>query len=309
MRADRLKLRHLQTLLAIAECGSLVRAAGKLRVSQPAVTKILAEMEAVIGQPLVERTRHGVLLTTSGKILVRYATSSLRTIQEGLDSIARTQLADAPVIVVGVLPNVGATVLPSAVRRFVSGFPMARLRIRSGSNAVLLRDLRQGNLDLVIGRLGEPCDMQGLTFEQLYAEPLVFVTRPDHPLSLAVNLSPGDLRGIPLVLPDAGTRIRIIADEFLLSSGLGLADPLIETIDTSFGRALILDCGAVWCVPLGVVARDISRGFLIRLDIDTETTYGPVGITQRADQTPSEAMRSLIEEVRVSADAYRANSA
>ncbi|MBX9829392.1 MAG: pca operon transcription factor PcaQ [Xanthobacteraceae bacterium] len=308
MRSDRLKLRHLQTLLAIAEGGSLVRAAGKLGVTQPAVTKILAEMETIIGQQLVERTRQGILLTASGQILLRYATSSMRTIQEGLDSIARMQRADAPVIVVGALPNVGATVLPSAVRRFVTAFPMARLRIQAGSNAFLLASLRQGVLDLVIGRLGEPSDMQCLTFEQLYTESLIFVARPGHPLH-AANPSLTDLRGLPLVLPDAGTRIRAIADEFFLSSGLALADPVIETIDSSFGRALVLKSSAVWCVPLGVVARDIRCGSLVRLNIDTKTTCGPVGITQRADHTSSDAIRILVEEVRVSAAAYRNGTA
>src|ERR1700753_1287009 len=111
MRADRLKMQHLRTFLAIAESGSLVRAAGKLSVTQPAVTKILAELEAEIGQALVERTRRGIVLTTSGHILLSYATRSLRTLQEGLDSVAETQRADAPVIRSGALPNVGATCL------------------------------------------------------------------------------------------------------------------------------------------------------------------------------------------------------
>ncbi len=299
-------MQHLRTFLAIAESGSLVRAAGKLNVTQPAVTKILAELEADIGQPLVERTRQGIVLTASGHILLSYATRSLRTLQEGLDSVAETQLADAPVIRIGALPNVGATVLPAAVRGFVVNFPTARLRISTGSNALLLASLRQGRLDLVIGRLGEPADMQGLAFEQLYTEPLVFVSRPDHPLAVSKQLPIAELGRFQLLLPDAGTRVRAIADEFLLSSGMTVGGQLIETIDTSFGRAFILESDAIWCVPFGVIARDVADGLLARLPIATETMRGPVGVTQRADSQSSVAIQSFVEEIRLSATSYHA---
>jgi LysR family pca operon transcriptional activator len=305
MYADRLKLRHLRTLVAIAERGSLVGAADALSVTQPAITKSLAELEAIIGQPLVERTRKGVQFTPMGHVLLRYAGSSLRTLREGLESIARAQRADSPTIVVGALPNVGATVLPRAVRQFAGDFPLARLRIRSGSNGLLLAAMRQGDLDLVIGRMGHPGDMQGLTFEQLYTEPLVFVVRPGHPLAQAPSLSVADLRGVSLLLPDAGTRIRAIADAFFLSSGLSLADPMLETIDASFGRAYVQASDAVWCVPLGVAQGDLRSGALVRLALDTGETSGPVGVTQRADRIPSEIMQSLTEGLRASAEIYR----
>ncbi len=305
MHADRLKLRHLRTLVAIAERGSLVGAADALSVTQPAITKSLAELEAIIGQPLVERTRRGVLLTPTGQVLLRYAGSSLRTLRDGLESIARAQRADAPVIVVGTLPNVGATVMPRAVRGFAEVFPLARLRIRSGGNGVLLAALRQGDLDMVIGRMGHPDDMQGLTFEQLYTEPFIFVVRPGHPLAGATSPSVADLRGVSLLLPDVGTQIRGVVDAFFLASGLSLADPMLETIDASFGRAYVRDSDAVWCVSLGHVEGDLRSGELVRLLLETRAMASPVGITQRADGVPSEPILGLTEAIRNSAGWYR----
>jgi LysR family pca operon transcriptional activator len=298
---DRLKLRHLNCLVAIAEHGSFVRAADALSITQPAVSKTIAELQNILGQQLVERTRKGIELTSAGRVLVRYAGSSLRTIREGLDSVARTRTTDAPVILIGALPNVASTVLPQALLRFASGMPHARVRVRTGSNAQLIAALRQGELDIVIGRLAEPSDMQGLSFEHLYTEALVFTVRPGHPLAGRQRLARAVLLEHRLVLPDAGTRVREAADRFFLSSGLGLPEDVIETIDVSFGRSYVLQSDAVWCTPLGVAESDLQQAALVRLPIDIRTTMGPVGLTLRADSLPSEALQQVVREIRTSA--------
>jgi LysR family transcriptional regulator, pca operon transcriptional activator len=296
--SDRIKLRHLHSLVAIAEHGSLVRAADALSVTQPAVSKTLAELEDIVGQRLVERTSKGVELTAAGHLLVRYAGSSLRTIREGLDSITRSRTAHGPVVIVGALPNVAATVLPPALLRFAERVPHARLQVRTGSNAQLIAALRQDQLDVVIGRLAEPSDMQGLSFEQLYTEPLVFAVRPGHPLARRPRVVAAALSHHRLVLPDLGTRIREAADRFFLAAGLGLPGDVLETIDVSFGRAYVLQADAIWCAPLGVVENDLRERKLLRLPLDTRMTEGPVGLTLRADKPPSEALQQVMEEVR-----------
>lgn len=82
---------------------------------------------------------------------------------------------------------------------------------------------------------------------------------------------------------------------------MGLASETIETIDVSFGRSYVLRSNAVWCVPLGVVETDLSEGALVRLPVDTRMTEGPVGLTQRVDRLPSDAMSRLVQEIRQTA--------
>ncbi|WP_176400643.1 pca operon transcription factor PcaQ [Pigmentiphaga sp. NML030171] len=301
MSYHRLKLRHLNALLAVTEQGGLVAAAKALKITQPAVSKALAELEDIVGQRLLERTRKGIELTTAGRILVRYTGSGIRTLREGLDSIAQARSADAPILVIGVLPNVAATVLPPAVQRFLHEVPSARVRVRTGSNAYLIGLLRQGELDVVIGRLAEPSDMQGLSFEYLYPEPVVFAVRPGHPLLAAPALRLAMLKPYRMVLPDAGTRLREAVDQFLLASGLGMPDLAIETIDVSFGRSFVLNSDAIWCAPVGVVETDVSCGTLVRLALPTASSAGPVGLSLRADRLPSDALQRLLTEIRLSA--------
>jgi LysR family pca operon transcriptional activator len=291
---DRLKMRHLRTLVAIAEHGSLVRAAKALSISQPAVTKTLAELEDIAGHRLFERSPKGVTLTGAGQILVRHTGSGLRAIHDGLSSLSAEEEGEAPALVIGALPNVGATVLAPALVRFAASAPRARVSVRTGSNAQLIAALKQGVLDMVIGRLAEPSDMQGLSFEHLYTEPLLLVVRPGHALSLRQKIDPALLDGYRLVLPDAGTRAREAADRFFMAVGTGLP---LKVIETSY----VLHSDAVWFVPLGAIENDLLQGSLVRLQIDTSATEGPVGLTLRVDTQSSESIQRVSEEIRQSA--------
>ncbi|MEJ5990894.1 pca operon transcription factor PcaQ [Ramlibacter sp. PS3R-8] len=301
---DRLKIRHLRALVAVAEQGTLVRAADVLSITQPAVSKTLAELEGIVGRQLLERTSKGATLTAAGRVLLRHAGASLRALNEGLDSLATGQEGEAPTLLIGALPNVAATVLPPALLRFAETDPRVRISVRTGSNAQLIAALRQGVLDLLIGRLAEPADMQGLSFEQLYTESLVLVVRPQHPLAGCRNIDPELLRKHRLVLPDAGTRVREAADRFFVSSALGLPVQTIETIDIAFGRSYVLQSDAVWFVPLGAIENDLRQGTFVRLPIDTRITEGPVGLTRRVDRVPSDALDQLMEEIRQSASEW-----
>ena len=166
---ERLKMRHLLTLVAIAEHGSLVGAAKALSISQPAVTKTLAELEVIAGHRLFDRSAKGVCLTGAGRALVRHTGSGLRAIHDGLSSLSANEEGEAPAIVIGTLPNVGASVLAPALVRFARFLPRARVTVRAGSNSQLMAALNQGVLDMVVGRMAEPSEMQGLCFEHLYS--------------------------------------------------------------------------------------------------------------------------------------------
>jgi LysR family pca operon transcriptional activator len=135
----------------------------------------------------------------------------------------------------------------------------------------------------------------------LYSEPLLMVVRPGHGLALLPKINPALLNGYRLVLPDAGTRAREAADRFFMAVGSGLPLRTIETIDLSFGRSYVLHSDAVWFVPLGAIENDLQQGTLVRLNIDTSATEGPVGLTLRVDHPSSESIQRVSDEIRRSA--------
>ncbi|WP_306887635.1 pca operon transcription factor PcaQ [Amorphus orientalis] len=289
----RVKFRHLQCLLQTARLGGVAKAAKSLGVSQPAVSKALAELEEILGVQLMERGRGGVVLTPVGEMFVRYAGASVAALRQGLDGVARSRMEEEIVLTVGVLPSVAGRVVPAAVDRFRRAQPGVTLKVVSGPNLHLLDQLRLGALDLVLGRLGAPDTMMGLSFTHLYSETVSFVVRPGHPLASAPDLS--GITAYPVLVPDQEAAIRGIVERYLLASGIGHIPDRIETVSNDFGRAYTRRSDAVWIISSGVVALDVQEGALVELPFEVSDTSGPVGVTTRADAEVSPAARSFID--------------
>ena len=274
----RIRLRHLQAFVEIVRQGSLKRAAEELFLTQPAISRTLAEFEEIVGSPLLIRGRGGVRLTPEGQFLHGHALSGLAALSTGLAGLAG---GAGDRLRVGVLPSVAARLMPAVAAELLAVAPGVMLEVSDGSHEHLTKALRAGDLEAVIGRLGAPQTMQGLSFTQLYLEEVAVVVRPGHPI-----LADPDLRrvGEHLVLyPTEVAAIRPLVDRLLLSLGQSLPPRRIETVSGAFGRAFTRDSDAVWFISAGVVARDVAEGRLVRLPVATRLTEGPVGVMTRAN--------------------------
>lgn len=285
----RIKFRHVQCFVEIARQRSLKRAADRLFLTQPAISKTLKELEDILGAQLLTRSRAGVSLTREGEVFLHFAEMSVGALQQGIDGVGQVGDTGRQTITVGALPSVAAWLLPVAVREMAEIAPDVVVRIADGPHAFLVDRLRQGALDLVIGRLGAPETMQQLSFTQLYNEHVDFVVRPEHPI-----LSDPRLERIaewPVVYPSPGSAILPLVERFLIAQGLGDLPRKVETVSGAFGRVYVRNSDAIWIISAGVVANELSEGRLVRLPIDTALTRGPVGLMARPDDNPSPAQR------------------
>ena len=306
MRESRVKLRHLQCALAVAEHRGLQSAAKRLSISQPAVSKTIRELEDILGVRLFERGRRGAVPTAEGEQFLRYAGSSVSALRRGLDGIA-AKARGAESLAIGVLPTVAPAIMPGVALGLRRTAPAALLRVTTAANAELLAALKQRQLELVLGRLSDPEQMSGVTFEHLYSDPLVLVVRAAHPvLARGAGITFRDLRGYPAVLATKGTIIRHSAESLLRANGEAVRNDCIETLSISFARNLVLQSDAVWFVPLGAVEPDIASGVLARIPVSTAGTEEPIGLMLRADSEPGVALHALIACVRDQARMRRA---
>ena len=280
---QRIKLRHLRTFVEIARRGALKHTAKELNMTQPAVSKVLKDLEDILGYRLVERNRSGASLTEAGELFLQYAEQSLATLHQGLTSLSAMQTGAAGQLRVGALPSVAARLLPFAARRFREVSPGALLIVEQGSHQTLVSRLRSGELDLVVGRLGAPETMTGLSFTQIYSERVACVVGIDHPLANSARLE--DILDWPVIYPPRNAAIRPLVDRLFLAKGLGVPSDRLESVSHAFGRAMALGpMRAVWLISEGVVAGDILAGVLRLLDIDTSSTSGPVGFMARSEE-------------------------
>lgn len=296
---SRLKIRHLTCFLEVANRRSFGAAAEALAITQPAVSKAIAELEAILGVAVFERSRRGVFLTGYGEAFQRYAGASLTALRQGVNSVSQAQARGGQTLAVGALPTTAARIMPLAVQRAKAAGLGATLRIVTGPNEVLLGQLRQGALDLVVGRLAEPRQMQTLAFEYLYSEAIVFAVRPAHALLRAAgSVELGALAGYTVVLPTLSSIIRPEVDRLLVSQGVARLPDVIESVSADFGRRYTHLTDAVWIISYGVVAVDLAEGSLARLPVNAPVSRGPVGLTQRAEMPPSVSLQILMKAIR-----------
>ena len=287
----RIKFRHLDTFSAIARAGSFKIAAEQLNLTQPAISKTLKELEDILGTVVMERSRSGIRLTPQGEVFLQFAEQSTAALRHGLRSIQSTD-GTAGRLRLGALPSVASSLLPDAVLQFKGQNPHTLVEVHEGPHLDLTRRLRNGSLDLVVGRLGKPDDMVGLSFQQLYSETVVVVASPQ---SRALSIrDAADLARFRVLYPPKESAIRPLVARHLIAQGVPLFSNRIETASPAFGRAVTLaDPDTVWIISKGVVADDIESGVLRVLDLDMSTTQGAVGIMRRAEEVPSVTVRAF----------------
>jgi DNA-binding transcriptional LysR family regulator len=297
---DRIRLRHLSCFVVVAQERTLARAASRLHLSQPAVSKTLTELEDLAGRRLVERSRAGTQLTPAGEQFLRYAVDVTQAMESAAAALTRTGTPSVPTVEVGALPTVAAGLLAPAIAQLRKHRPHTKIAVRTAANPELLADLRAGEVDFAVGRMAEPAMMAGVSFELLYAESLAVLTRPQHPLALAGRavVSPLALLGYPLVIPGADTAPRHHVEGFFQAHGLALPPGRTETQSISVARALTMTSDAVWLISEHAVRLDVEHGWLRRLNVEASGSAEPVGLLSRSGAPRSELAEQLMDILR-----------
>lgn len=270
------KLRHVRAFLDIAAERSLTAVARGQGITQPALSRTLAELEELLGQPLFLRQGRRLLLTEAGTLFRRHAAMAVEALDAGAAAL-RPEISGT--IRVGVLPTAATRVFPRVVLRFRELRPEMVLAVETGPHHHLIRLLREGGIELMIGRLPDVSEMPGLSFEHLYEEDIVLVGRAGHPLAERPTVEA--LAGSELILPSSTALIRRPVDDYLASLGLTGLLPIAETVSLALGRGVCLASDALWFISRGVVAEELERGLMIEFPVGVKFLSGAVGVTRR----------------------------
>ncbi|MFQ1700315.1 LysR substrate-binding domain-containing protein [Loktanella agnita] len=292
-----LKLRHIAGFLAVAEMESVTAAARQLSVSQPALSKTIADIERSLGNPLFDRVGRRMLLTAAGKMFRRHALTAISSLEAGVQAVSGQSGQDA--ISVGVLPTVTGGLFPFVTLDFVQDRPGVSISVTTGPHGYLLDRLRAGAIDLMVGRMPAPDEMAGLRFEFLYDDPIELVARADHPQRTASVEHA--LAESPVILPTRESIIRRIVDEFLNARGLTHLHPTLETVSLNLALPLLMNSDMLWFISRGVVARELDAGSLIRFNLGADYMSGAVGITLQHTRNENRHADYLIELLHLSA--------
>ena len=268
-----LNYNHLRYFWAVAHEGGLTRAAGRLNLSQSALSVQIQKLEHQVGHALFERVGKKLVLTEAGRIALDYADTVFKAGDELMTTLRGQPLASRQVLRVGALTTLSRNFQLEFLRPLV-GRPDVELIVRSGNMRDLLAQLEAHAIDVVLANSAAPRDARSSLRNHLLAEqPVSLVGRP-RPGQRRFRF-PEDLQTEPILLPSLDSDIRVAFDRLLELSGIR-PTILAEVDDMAMLRLLAREREGVTLVPPIVVRDELKSRVLVeryRISEVTETFY------------------------------------
>ncbi len=178
-----MELRHLRYFVAVAEEQNVTRAAARLHVSQPPLSRQMRDLEEELEVALFEHGARAVRLTAAGRVFLEEARAVLRRAEEALQTVRATAGGRGGEIHVAYAPSLTVQILPATLRLFQRESPEARVNLHDLSTEEMLNGLREGELDVALMIAPGQKQLRGLDFEELYSYPLRLAAHPTHRLA------------------------------------------------------------------------------------------------------------------------------
>ena len=300
------KFKHLRIVVAISEWSHIGKVADLMHLSQPAVSKSLAEMESLLGVRLFDRTPSGLVETPQGKVFVEFAREMLSRSGRLGEELAALQLGLAGTVHVGAQITGTAVLIPMAVKLLKERSPSTTVHLEDGLIEPLMEQLIEGQSDLVIGRLDAIPDMTGVKIEFLYQDAVVLVAAKGAPITRGTHLDWRQLAQEPWILPPPGSSSRRRFDE--ASRRLGMPTP-VDAVETSSFVAmltLIRERNTLCLLPHRLARYCEVAGLVTILPVPSFNISGPIGIVTVEGRRLRPGVTLFIECLREASERDRA---
>lgn len=252
-----MELSQLRTLIHVADLGSLSKAADRMHIAQPALSRQIRLLEEELGISLFARHGRGMLITEQGQKVLQHATRILAELDE-----IRTQVSDTSLtgqVAIGMPPTVADIISVPLVTAFGEAHPKATLRLVSAYTGYLLDWLHRGEIDLAI--LYDPRPVRSLRSESLLIESLFLIGPPAAGFSITKAIPFKKLQGRRLLLPSPRHGLRMIVERCAAEVDIAL-DITVEADSYATLKDLVQH-GHGWTIlPLAAIREDIAAGHL-----------------------------------------------
>ena len=289
----RLEIRDLRLVTAVATQGSLTQASAVLHVSQPALSRHLAQVEARIGAPLFERTGSRMVPTATGELLLRHAASILQQLDAAEQALYSSGTRERRVLKVGTECYTGYHWLPSVSNRFAQAHPAVEIEIAFDAAGDPLPLLRKGEIDVAL--LTEHRKQRGIAVTKLFVDELVAAVSPRHAWASRPFLTPKDFSSVRLLLLSS-PETSYVVNRFLAPAGIvpqqiadvQLVGAMASLVEAEFG---------VGVLPSWTIATEVRAGRLVPLRLGRRgmlrTWSAAVMNSQRRDRSIQDFITAL----------------
>jgi len=294
-----MNLHHIRLFATVVEQGGFTNAARKLRLSQPAISKSLNELERQLNVSLIERGGRGVVnLTEAGRALYGRARELF-----GVERVAERELRELRGLKRGTLRVAASTtiatyMLPPVLGRFHMRHPSVHIRATSANTRSVLRLLLESRTDVAL--VEGPISHDAVDVIPWREDELVVIAHPDHPLTKQPNIPVEDVMRETLLVREPGSGTREVAERALALHGVrptqtmrvGGTEAIKQGVAAGLGVAIVSRAAAADQITLGRIVVVPVRGLQIRRELTQ------LRLRHRSDSAAARELRLLLEEER-----------
>ncbi|WP_350357557.1 LysR family transcriptional regulator [Paraburkholderia fungorum] len=261
-----LKLNHLRLLTLFDSLGQIRLVAEKLNVTQPAISKQLAELEAGLGVSVMTRVGNRLQLTAVGETLTRHAREVFHQLEQARYEVDALTSGLSGKISVGAVATVLPVFAPELILELKRRAPHVNVALHEATSDRLFPLLANGSLDFVLSRTG-PVGFGKSEFASrpIMEDPIVVVCGRDHPLASRRNVVASDLAGSPWILPPKEAPTYLALQSWLAESGGAFPDGCVQSISLATNEAMLANYPFLALMPLAVARKRVGRTGLVIL--------------------------------------------
>ncbi len=277
----------LTAFLAVAESGSFSTAAERLFLTQPAVSKRIAQLEQQLGTRLFDRVSRRVRLTEAGEALLPRARQVLLDLEDMGRAISNLTGTVSGTLRIGTSHHIGLHRLPPVLRRFSRQYPDVKLDIHFIDSEEAWEAVLHGDLEMGVVTLPPQPDPR-LHSQAVWQDPLVFMAAPEHPLARLKRVPLETLTGYSAILPSPVTFTRRIVEslfeEQALTLNISMSTNYLETIH------MMVSIGLGW----SVLPETMLDDSVVRLNVDTALPVRRLGVVTHPGRSRSNAAGAFL---------------
>jgi len=294
----RIKLGDLHILLAVAQAGSMAKAASELAVSHPAVSRAIRDLEHTLGVQLLERNPRGITLTPYGRAMIDRSHAAFDELRQGVKDIESLADPTTGEVRIGTTPPLAASFLSAVIHRLVRRHPRMAFHVIVDDSEKQRRNLSERHVDLLIFRRAPMFVDEELTFEPLFESPYVVAAGRKSPWMRRRRIALRDLAGEMWALPSSDNAFgAFVAEVFRVSR---LPVPRATVVATALEmRANLLRTGRyLSIIPEFWLQFPVPHPFIRKLPVELPIASGPIGIVALKNRAPSPAARLFMDCAR-----------
>jgi DNA-binding transcriptional LysR family regulator len=300
-----LKLRDLNVLLTVVRCGSMGKAAAQLSVSQPAISKAIADLEQALGTRLLDRTPHGVEPTIYARTLLDRSSIVFDELRQAVKDIEHLADPTAGEVRIGCSVMLAEGFVAAVINHLSQRYPRISFHLLAEESGAIYRALGERQLDLAVARIFEPNAAPHLMTEILYDEPHIVAAGACNPVTRRRGIRLADLIYEPWALPPLDSLTGVVVQEAFGAAGLPVPEATIVTSSTPARHALVAIGRCLSILPASVLARAGGGPPVKALPIDLAQSSRPIGIITLQGRTISPVAHRFIDCARALAQPWR----